>query len=196
MTPELALQIIHAAVPADASADGVWLVGTDSEHASVREYSGECMLVLVDGDRIAGLTPSLPWSTHPGQIRTTASGTPDIDGDGKRDVAWALPRTVYPMNGRRSSSGRYNPSTPVQPVLRNHTGASTFAQVRAASAKVWSATAIQLHAGASNKPVAIGCFTLPPKAYSVLSEALGRYAPSKFRILFDHVEALEQCSKK
>lgn len=168
--------------------DGVWLVGLDSELANVRSYSGVCKLVVVEGERYAELSPALPWSTHPGQIRTTASGTPDVDGDGLRDVAWALPRTVYPMRGKRNSGGRFNPATTVQPVLRNHTGAACYRDVRLASAKVWSATAIQLHAGASHKPVAIGCFTLAPKHFDVLAPLIEKHASRGFRIAFAHVE--------
>lgn len=171
-----------------ARPDGVWLVGVDSEHADVRHYSGQCALVLVDGERTAMLTPSLPWSTHPGQVRTTASGTPDVDGDGKRDVAWALPATIYPMKGRPNSAGRFNPATDTQPVYRDVSGAGTFAGVREANANVYPATAIQLHAGSSSKPVAIGCFTLPPKQFETLSSAIQRHASSGFRLCFEHVE--------
>lgn len=170
--------------------DGLWLVALDSEVANYRNYSGKCALFMLDGVQTLKVTRDYPFSSHPGQIRTEASGTPDVDKDGLKDVAWAIPRYTYSYHGKRSSSDRFNPTTKTQPVLRNLQGHETFKEVRAFNSKIYQATDIQVHAGSSRKPVSIGCFTLPPDDYKALAERIESLKVSSFRLVFAHTETL------
>ena len=173
------------------SKDGVWVVGVDSERGNYRKYSGKCAAFRVAGGEISKLSGWFDFSSHPGQIRTEASGTPDVNTDGKRDVAWALEGVIYSFKGRRSSSGRFDPTTAQQPVLRNIEGQETYYDVFQAHPKVYPATAIQLHAGTSHKPGSVGCFTLPPGPYANLAEVIEAQRVPGFRLVFELTETYD-----
>lgn len=157
----------HETAPLDRR---VWLLCRDAEprpadSAYLRAYTGTCL--LVDVESRAALTPILPYAHHPGQRTTTARGTPDVDGDGQRDIAWTLPHVQYLFRSRPNSAGRHDPAGSVQPVRRWLTRSRSWSDVV-------PGTAIQLHAGRQDRPVSIGCWTLPPDAYAVLTQAIQR----------------------
>ena len=174
-----------------AKADGLWLVCLDSEKADYRKYSGEAVLVLIDGTRSKVLLGPFPFSSHPGQISTAATGTPDVDGDGRRDVAWALEGVVYTLRGKRNKSDRFDPVDKYQPVLRNMNGERTYDDVVRYSPRWYPATAIQYHAGSSSKPISVGCFTSPPDSFKAVAQRIESLNVSSWRLVFEHKETYE-----
>ena len=172
----------------DGRLDGLWLVGLDSESADYRKYSGEALLILIDGEQAKILYGPFPFSSHPGQVRTNATGTPDVDKDGKRDVAWAAEGVAYPMKGKRNSGNRFDPTTKYQPVYRDTSGAGNYVGVVANSPKMWPGTAIQFHAGTSSKPVSVGCLTAPPKYFDECAKRIEALKVSSWRLVFEHRE--------
>lgn len=175
----------------DGELDGLWLVGLDSEKADYRKYSGEALLILIDGERAKTLYGPFPFSSHPGQISTAAAGTPDVDGDGKRDVAWGLEGVAYTLRGKRNRGDRFDPVDKFQPVLRNMNGERTYDDVVRYSPRWYPATAIQYHAGSSSKPVSIGCFTSPPSDYKAVAQRIEALNVSSWRLVFEHKETYE-----
>lgn len=172
------------------SLDGVWIIALDSMRAKHSDYSGVCQVVLIDGERIMMLEPQFRFSSHPGQIRTSLEGTPDVNKDGLRDVAWCIPRFVYTYSSKLSSSNRYNPTTRTQPVYRNESGKYTFEEILKMNPKRYPATHIQIHAGSSSKPVSVGCFTLPPHDFTRLVDTIAKLKVSTFRLAFEHTESI------
>lgn len=162
--------------------DGLWLVGLDRPDASVRDYSGEASLYKVSGDDITLVYGPVPWASHPGQVKTNADGTPDVDGDGQRDVAWTIPGLAYRMKSKRSSSGRFNPVTKTQHVYRDTQKAGRFIDL---DYTIYEATAIQYHAGGSSKPTSVGCWTSPPREFEKMAAAIEKHANGTFWIIFD-----------
>lgn len=171
---------------------GRYIVALDTEKARLRDFSGQAVLVVWTGSGLYFVSEKFPIATHPGQVRTTASGTPDVDRDGKRDVAWAIPGEPYELKPKRNRSGRFDPTTKTQRVYRDTKGAGTW--VGLDKSKVYDATAIQLHAG-THKPISIGCFTVPGNQWEEVAEKIEAFADGEpIALVFAHAEALEGAS--
>ena len=172
----------------------LWIVGIDKFMAGdikeVRSYSGEALLIRIedDGTHVVEYGP-FPWSTHPGQLTTNASGTPDVNKDGKKDIGWTIEHNVYPLQTRPTTNGRYNPTVKWQPVLRDtlHKG-----DIAAMPQKLMQADYVQLHVGGSKRPSSVGCWTVPPLEYAKLQKAIAdvrkRYNTQTMNLIFTYDE--------
>ena len=137
-----------------------------------RSYSGETSVFRAENGRLVEVSGDpMRSASHPGQFRSSAS--PDVNGDGRGDVAHIRPG-VYDYNTRTGGKGgnRYNPVDDGQ--FRNSARDTNGDGVidGGEADRRYSASAIQIHMGNSNSPSSIGCQTMPPADYSRFQRAL------------------------
>lgn len=152
--------------------DGLYLLIKDRmppeeySRTYLRSFTGVGILVLLEKGVIQIIGSPFLASSHPGQKSTNASGTPDVNRDGKRDIAWLMPSVVYRFKGRRTGSNkRFNPVDYITPVNRDY---QTQGWIDSSERKrVFSATATQYHDdGGTGVPISVGCLTSPLKDYN------------------------------
>lgn len=153
----------------------------------LRKFTGSAVLVRAFGNgdfEVIGSPFSV--SAHPGQATTTSSGTPDVDGDGQRDIAWIMTDTAYLFRGKRSGSNRrFNTVTYESPVHRDFTNKGTLDRVE--RTMIYPATAIQYHDdGGAGRPISVGCITSPIREYNKVAEWIEAQPESNFRIILKY----------
>lgn len=159
------------------SMEGLWLIGFDARGPKLRAYTGTAYLVEIKGSKHWLLGEPVAWAFHPGQVTTTAA--PDVDGDGRADIAWTIPGIIYECHALRRD-GRFDPVTKTQPAFRN-----TRQDGRnPAGSLVYPATGIQYHAGLADRPSSIGCWTSPPADFERVAEIIEAHPAKTFRVAF------------
>ncbi len=159
-----AIQIDQDAPPASAS--------QTERNNFARSYSGETSVFRAENGRLVEVSGDpMRSASHPGQFRSSAS--PDVNGDGRGDVAHIRPG-VYDYSTRMGGSGgnRFNPIDDGQ--FRNSARDTNGDGVidGAETDRRYSASAIQIHMGNSNSPSSIGCQTMPPADYGRFQSAI------------------------
>lgn len=131
----------------------------------VRSYTGETSVFRVQDGQLREVTGPLDSASHPGQFATRASGTPDVNRDGRADVAHIRPG-VYRYNTGTNGRGRFNPITNAE--FRNSARDTNQDGTIDGSEtnREHAATAIQIHVGRADGPSSVGCQTLPPNDYN------------------------------
>ncbi|MBI2572095.1 MAG: peptidoglycan-binding protein [Candidatus Schekmanbacteria bacterium] len=138
----------------------------------VLDYTGQTSVFRCENGRLVEQIDGAPLqsASHPGQLTTSFSGTPDVNNDGGKDIAHLRPG-VYEYRSRPTGNGRYNPADNRRfDVARdtNHNGVIDGSEVD----RGYRAGGIQIHAGGANRPSSVGCQTLPPNDYSRFQDAL------------------------
>ena len=138
----------------------------------VRAYTGQTSVFRAENGRLVEQNDGpLRSASHPGQFSTRASGTPDVNRDGRRDIAHIRPG-VYRYRTRPNGSGRFNPVDNGE--FRNSardTNQNGVIDGRERDQN-HAATAIQIHVGNSTRPSSVGCQTLPPSDYREFQQAI------------------------
>lgn len=153
--------------------DDRWPVRYDREWH--RTYTGEAALFLFEETKSGAMNAisvgePIPWSTHPGQRSTRNRGTPDVNNDGRKDIAYAVDRVAYEYRIVPNSRNRYNTTAHRVPVHRD--AYAPFGALNDDDLDLYPGTAVQLHAGKDGYPTSIGCSTAPPADYDRLCEWL------------------------
>lgn len=159
------------------SLEGLWLVGFDALDPKLRAYTGTAYLVEIAKGEPRLLAEPVVWAYHPGQLATTAA--PDVDGDGRADIAWTIPGVIYECHALRRNQ-RFDPATKTQPVYRNTRGDGR----NPSGSLVYPATGIQYHAGNKDRPSSIGCWTSPPADFERIARIIEAHSAKTFRVAF------------
>jgi peptidoglycan hydrolase-like protein with peptidoglycan-binding domain len=158
-----AIQIDQDAPPASASrADRL---------GHLRAYTGQTAVYRYEGGRLQETAGPMRSASHPGQASAGNSFT-DVNGDNRSDIAH-LRSGVYNYRSSPNGSGRLNPTdNRSMRVARdtNQDGAIDASEKQGD----YYATALQWHAGRSNRPSSVGCQTMAPDDFSRFRGAVGQ----------------------
>jgi peptidoglycan hydrolase-like protein with peptidoglycan-binding domain len=158
-----AIQIDQDSPPSNASQSA------RSNH--LRSYTGQTSVFRAENGRLVEQNSNpLRSASHPGQF-STRSGTPDVNGDGRRDIAHVRPG-VY-QYGVRTSNSRFNPTNDAQFRVARDLNQDGVIDAREAN-RGYSASGIQIHAGTSSRPSSTGCQTMPPNDFRAFQDAIRR----------------------
>lgn len=159
----------------------------------LRSFTGYGVLVEYKDGVSKPLTPPFPVSSHPGQATTRASGTPDVNLDGKADIAWIRQNLVYDFQTKRSGSRmRFNPKNYISPTHRDILDKGTLSENE--REKLYDATAIQYHSDeGAGKPISVGCITSPLWAYdNVASPVIEGSGVRTMRLIMTYIDKYQE----
>ncbi|MFC1706820.1 peptidoglycan-binding protein [Planctomycetota bacterium] len=140
----------------------------------IREYTDTFVVMWKDRDGRAHVE-HFEGSTTTGQKRTQFGGTPDVNRDGKKDIAHLEPGTYFYRRTRYKGESAYGGAGRV-PVSRDtsHDGHISEAERRASERRGDTGGAILFHRGDRSAPRSVGCQTLSPAEFNSFERALGR----------------------
>jgi 3D (Asp-Asp-Asp) domain-containing protein len=112
-------------------------------------------------------------STTPGQAQTRASGTPDANKDGVKDIAHLSPGVYRYKSGTFRGLSAYRPQS-VTPCYRdtNHDGRIDKKERTASRKRGDLATGVLFHRGLKTRPSSVGCQTMSPAVFKAFERAL------------------------
>jgi 3D (Asp-Asp-Asp) domain-containing protein len=139
----------------------------------VRAYNGTFVVIWID-DKGKPRVAHFAGATTPGQERTKASGTPDPNKDGVKDIAHLSPGVYRYKSGTFKGLSAYRPISKT-PCYRdtNHDGRIDKSERKASKSRGDLATGILFHRGRDTRPSSVGCQTMNPKVFDAFEAALG-----------------------
>lgn len=139
----------------------------------IRQYN-DTFVVLWINEKGKPRVEYFRGSTTPGQERTKASGTPDPNKDGVKDIAHLSPGLYKYQSGTFKGLSAYRPKS-ITPCYRdtNHDGRIDKSEKKASKKRGDLATGILFHRGLKTRPSSVGCQTMSPKVFDAFEKALG-----------------------
>lgn len=162
------------------------------QKAFTRSYTGKLAVFRVNKEgKLEEMSPPITSASHTGQFNTDADGTPDVDGDNVKDIAYIRDghTAEYRLSPNRRN-GRFVPTEDAQAFRdTNHngridmsekyidsdkSGAIDDAEQSEDNLRLYKATAIQIHEGTQHVPVSVGCITMPPDQFEHFTETISQ----------------------
>ncbi|MDF1664911.1 MAG: 3D domain-containing protein [Planctomycetota bacterium] len=139
----------------------------------IRQYN-DTFVVLWINDKGQPRVEYFQGSTTPGQEKTKASGTPDPNKDGVKDIAHLAPGLYKYKIGTFKGLSAYRPVS-ITPCYRdtNQDGRIDKGEKKASKKRGDLATGILFHRGKDTRPSSVGCQTMNPKVFDAFEKALG-----------------------